>query len=141
RGGVTLRVPAPLLPQLQPERRASPARGRLEAKCAARGRGLRKALREAVVPGPDFVGAARGELGFGQGSLPAALGQEVLRMTGVRVPDEAWEEAAERIESHLKMNIGVVDARGKFLGEGRILSELTARFAEASQAALAIPQQ
>src|SRR5690606_18455046 len=34
----------------------------------------------------------------------------------------------------------VVDAKGKFLGEGRDLAELTARFAEASQAALAIPQ-
>ncbi|MFU1922739.1 DUF3418 domain-containing protein, partial [Klebsiella pneumoniae] len=34
----------------------------------------------------------------------------------------------------------MVDAQGKFLGEGRDLAELTARFAEASQAALAIPQ-
>jgi ATP-dependent helicase HrpA len=62
-------------------------------------------------------------------------------MTGARVSDEAWAEAAESIENHLKMNIEVVDAQGKFLGEGRDLAELTARFAEASQAALAIPQQ
>lgn len=44
------------------------------------------------------------------------------------------------MDDHLRMNIEVVDAQGKFLGEGRDLAELTARFAEASQAALAIPQ-
>ncbi|NVL31936.1 DUF3418 domain-containing protein [Pseudomonas syringae pv. actinidiae] len=38
------------------------------------------------------------------------------------------------------MNLEIVDGSGKFLGEGRDLAELTARFAEASQAALAVPQ-
>lgn len=141
RDGVTLRVPAPLLPQLQPERLEWLVPGLLEAKCIALVRGLPKALRKNFVPVPDFVGAALGKLVFGQGSLPQALGQELLRMTGARVPDEAWAEAAESLENHLKMNIEVVDARGKFLGEGRDLAELTARFAEACQAALAIPQQ
>lgn len=141
RDGVTLRVPAPLLPQLQPERLEWLVPGLLEAKCIALVRGLPKALRKNFVPVPDFVGAALDKLVFGQGSLPQALGAELLRMTGARVSDEAWAEAAESIENHLKMNIEVVDARGKFLGEGRDLAELTARFAEASQAALAIPQQ
>ncbi|RMH86836.1 ATP-dependent RNA helicase HrpA [Pseudomonas sp. AOB-7] len=141
RDGVTLRVPAPLLPQLQPERLEWLVPGLLEAKCIALVRGLPKALRKNFVPVPDFVGAALDKLVFGQGSLPQALGQELLRMTGVRVSDEAWAEAAAGLENHLKMNIEVVDAHGKFLGEGRDLAELTARFAEASQAALAIPQQ
>nr|WP_100549965.1 MULTISPECIES: ATP-dependent RNA helicase HrpA [unclassified Pseudomonas] len=141
RDGVTLRVPAPLLPQLQPERLEWLVPGLLEAKCIALVRGLPKALRKNFVPVPDFVGAALDKLVFGQGSLPQALGQELLRMTGARVPDEAWQESAAGLENHLKMNIEVVDAQGKFLGEGRDLAELTARFAEASQAALAIPQQ
>ena len=38
------------------------------------------------------------------------------------------------------MNLEIVDGDGKFLGEGRDLAELTARFAQASQAALAVPQ-
>ncbi|MBA4242478.1 MAG: ATP-dependent RNA helicase HrpA [Pseudomonas sp.] len=141
RDGVTLRVPAPLLPQLQPERLEWLVPGLLEAKCVALVRGLPKALRKNFVPVPDFVGAALDKLVFGQGSLPQALGHELLRMTGARVPDEAWQESAAGLENHLKMNIEVVDAQGKFLGEGRDLAELTARFAEASQAALAIPQQ
>ncbi|WCD82014.1 ATP-dependent RNA helicase HrpA [Pseudomonas sp. TUM22785] len=140
RDGVTLRVPAPLLPQLQAERLDWLVPGLLEAKCVALVRNLPKAIRKNFVPVPDFVKAALAKLVFAEGSLPEALGRELQRMTGSRVPEEAWTEAAALLEGHLKMNIEVVDARGKFLGEGRDLAELTARFAEASQAALAIPQ-
>ena len=141
RDGVTLRVPAPLLPQLPAERLDWLVPGLIEAKAIALVRGLPKALRKNFVPVPDFVGAALAKIAFGQGSLSESLGRELTRMTGARVPEEAWAEAAAQLDSHLKMNIEVVDARGKFLGEGRDLAELCARFAEASQAALAIPQQ
>jgi len=141
RDGVTLRVPAPLLPQLRSERLDWLVPGLLETKAVALVRNLPKALRKNFVPVPDFVGAALAKIAFGEGALPEALGRELLRMTGARVSDDAWAEAAAGLESHLKMNIEVVDARGKFLGEGRDLAELTARFAEASQAALAPPQQ
>lgn len=141
RDGVTLRVPAPLLPQLPADRLEWLVPGLIEAKAVALVRGLPKAIRKNFVPVPDFVGAALSKIAFGQGSLPESLGRELTRMTGARVPEEAWIEAAAQLENHLKMNIEVVDARGKFLGEGRDLAELCARFAEASQAALAIPQQ
>ena len=141
RDGVTVRVPAPLLPQLPAERLDWLVPGLLEAKCVALVRNLPKAIRKNFVPVPDFVRAALAKLVFAEGALPEALGRELLRMTGARVPEEAWIEAAAQLESHLKMNLEVVDARGRFLGEGRDLAELTARFAEASQAALAIPQQ
>ncbi|MBF7729657.1 ATP-dependent RNA helicase HrpA [Pseudomonas sp. N040] len=141
RDGVTLRVPAPLLPQLPAERLEWLVPGVLEAKCMALVRGLPKALRKNFVPVPDFIKAALARISFAEGSLPQALGHELQRMTGVRVPDEAWAEAARQLDSHLRMNLEVVDATGKLLGEGRDLAELCARFAEASQAALAIPQQ
>jgi ATP-dependent helicase HrpA len=53
-------------------------------------------LRKNFVPVPDFVKAALARMTFGQGLLPQALGQELLRMTGARVSDEAWDEAASR---------------------------------------------
>jgi ATP-dependent helicase HrpA len=140
RDGVTLRVPAPLLPQMPAERLEWLVPGLLETKCVALVRNLPKAMRKNFVPVPDFVKAALDKITFGQGSLPESLGRELQRMTGARVPEEAWSEAAAQLESHLKMNLEVVDAHGKFLGEGRDLGEITARFAEASQAALAIPQ-
>ncbi len=141
RDGVTVRVPAPLLPQLRPERLDWLVPGLLEAKAVALVRGLPKAIRKNFVPVPDFVSAALAKITFGEGALPEALGRELLRMTGARVAEEAWAEAAAQLEPHLKMNIEVVDARGKPLGEGRDLAELTARFAAESQAALAIPQK
>lgn len=141
RDGVTLRVPAPLLPQLPAERLEWLVPGLLEAKAIALVRGLPKAIRKNFVPVPDFVGAALPKIAFGEGSLPESLGRELTRMTGARVSEEAWAESAAGLEAHLRMNLEVVDARGKFLGEGRDLAELCARFAEASQAALAIPQQ
>lgn len=140
RDGVTVRVPAPLLPQLPAERIDWLVPGLLYDKAVALVRNLPKAIRKSFVPVPDFVRAALERITFGEGSLPQALGRELQRMTGVRVADEAWAEAATQLDDHLRMNIEVVDAQGKFLGEGRDLAELTARFAEASQAALAIPQ-
>ncbi|MFK3771311.1 ATP-dependent RNA helicase HrpA [Pseudomonas sp. NPDC089406] len=140
RDGVTVRVPAPLLPNLPGERLEWLVPGLLEAKCIALVRNLPKALRKNFVPVPDFVKAALSRMSFAQGALPQALGQELLRMTGARVSDEAWAEAASLVEGHLRMNIEVVDGQGKFLGEGRDLAELTARFAAASQAALAMPR-
>ncbi|MBD8593003.1 ATP-dependent RNA helicase HrpA [Pseudomonas sp. CFBP 8758] len=139
RDGVTLCVPAPLLPALPGERLEWLVPGLLEAKCISLVRNLPKALRKNFVPVPDFVRAALARLTFGAGSLPQALGGELLRMTGARVSDEAWAEAAQQVDSHLRMNIEVLDGQGKFLGEGRDLAELTARFAEASSAALAVP--
>ena len=140
RDGVTVKVPAPLLSVLPPERLEWLVPGMIEAKCIALVRSLPKALRKNFVPVPDFVKAALQRLEFAEGSLPQALGRELLRMTGARVSDEAWAEAAQQVENHLKMNLEIVDADGKFLGEGRDLAELTARFAQASQAALAVPQ-
>ncbi|MFP6801089.1 MAG: ATP-dependent RNA helicase HrpA [Pseudomonas sp.] len=140
RDGVTLRVPAPLLPQLPPERLEWLVPGLLEAKCMALVRGLPKALRKNFVPVPDFVGAALSKVQFAEDSLPLSLGRELTRMTGARVSDEAWAESEAQLEGHLRMNIEVVDNQGKPLGEGRDLAELTARFSEATQAGLALPK-
>src|SRR5690606_41888014 len=94
--GVPRRVPAPLLPQRRAERRGWLVPGLVEAKAGARVRNLPKAIRKNFVPVPDFVGAALGKITFGDGALPEALGRELLRMTGARVPEEAWSEAADR---------------------------------------------
>ncbi len=112
RDGVTLRVPAPLLPMLPVERLEWLVPGLIEAKCIALVRNLPKALRKNFVPVPDFVKAALQRMVFAESSLPQALGRELLRMTGARVSDEAWAESAQQVENHLKMNLEVVDRSG-----------------------------
>lgn len=141
RDGVTVKVPAPLLPQLAQERLNWLVPGLLEQRCIALVRNLPKAIRKNFVPVPDFVKAALATISFAEGSLYQALGQPLLRMTGVRISDEAWLEAEANLDDHLRMNIEVVDAQGKLLGEGRDLAALVARFNKESQAALAIPKQ
>jgi ATP-dependent helicase HrpA len=138
RDGVTLRVPAPLLPQLPAERLEWLVPGLIYDKSVALVRGLPKAVRKNFVPVPDFVRAALEKVIFGQGSLYESLGRELQRMTGVRIPEDAWPDAAQGLDRHLRINIEVVDASGKFLGEGRDLAALTAQFSKESQAALTV---
>lgn len=141
RDGVTLRVPAPLLAQLPADRLVWLVPGLLETKAIALVRNLPKAVRKNFVPVPDFVKAALDKITFAQGNLYASLGHELYRMTGARISEEAWDEAAAQLEPHLHMNLEVVDAQGKYLGEGRDLEALMARFNEAGQAALALPSR
>lgn len=136
RDGVTLSVPVPILLQISPQRLQWLVPGLLEELCIALVRQLPKALRKNFVPVPDFVRAALGKITFGEGELGVALAHQLLRMTGVKIPDEAWPEAFEQLDNHLKMNIEVLDAKGKILGGGRDLSVLLAQFSEASQNAL-----
>lgn len=136
RDGVTVKVPAPLLAQLNHQRLDWLVPGLLRERCIALVRNLPKALRKNFVPVPDFVGAALERIDYSEPSLVQALGHELLRMTGVRVSAEAWQEAQGQLDDHLKMNIAVVDAEGKLLGEGRDLAQLNARFSGISQVTL-----
>lgn len=138
RDGVTVSVPAPLLPQLSKERLNWLVPGLLEQRAIALIRNLPKAIRKNFVPVPDFVKAAIEVMPFAEGSLYQALGQQLLRMTGVRIADEAWVEAEALVDNHLRMNIEVLDINGKKIGEGRDLAELVAKFSKESQAALTI---
>lgn len=138
RDGVTVSVPAPLLPQLSKERLNWLVPGLLEQRAIALIRNLPKAIRKNFVPVPDFVKAAIAVMTFAEGSLYQALGQQLLRMTGVRISDEAWIEAEALVDDHLRMNIEVLNVNGKKIGEGRDLAELVAKFSEESQAALTI---
>ena len=125
--GVTLRVPAALLRQLPVERLDWLVPGLLFDKCVALVRGLPKALRKNFVPVPDFVRAALERMPFAQGSLTETLGRELLRMTGVRIADEAWAEV--ELEPHLLMRIEVLDAEGKVITAGREHAALCAELA------------
>ncbi len=141
RDGVTVKVPAPLLPQMPKERLNWLVPGLLEQRAIALVRNLPKSIRKNFVPVPDFVKAALAAIPFAHGCLYQALGQQLLRMTGVRIPDDAWGEAEEGLDDFLRMNIEVVDSQGKRLGEGRDLESLTIRFSKESQAALVLPQE
>ncbi|PKI17523.1 ATP-dependent RNA helicase HrpA [Colwellia sp. 12G3] len=85
---------------------------------------LPKTLRRNFVPAPNYAQACVAAMPAEQGSLQQALAKQLLRMTGVRLPEEAWQDIS--LPVHLTMNFQVVDDKGDLLKQGRDLNELKA---------------
>ncbi|SHL34167.1 ATP-dependent helicase HrpA [Halomonas cupida] len=128
--GVTMTVPAAMLPQLSASRLEWLVPGLLRDKCIALLKSLPKSMRRQVVPIPDWVDAALASLTPGEGGLREALGEFLRVKTGVRMHPDDWR--LEQLEPHLIMNLRVVDHNGKVLGQGRDLRELERRFESAA---------
>nr|WP_232769217.1 ATP-dependent RNA helicase HrpA [Colwellia sp. Bg11-28] len=85
---------------------------------------LPKTLRRNFVPAPNYAQACLAAMPAEQGHLQDALAKQLLRMTGVRLPEDAWQDITLPI--HLTMNFQVVDDKGKLIKQGRDLNELKA---------------
>ncbi len=138
--GVTLTVPAAMLPQLPLARLEWLVPGLLREKCIALMKSLPKAVRRQVVPIPDWVDAALEALVPDDVPLTEALGEFLRRRTGVRVHPDDWQ--LDQLEPHLVMNLKVVGHDGSVLGQGRDARELERRFeAAAGQGARALAEE
>lgn len=138
--GVTLTVPAAMLPQLPLARLEWLVPGLLREKCIALMKSLPKAIRRQVVPIPDWVDAALETMVPDDVPLTEALGEFLRRRTGVRVHPDDWR--LDQLEPHLVMNLRVVDHAGETLGQGRDARELERRFeAAAGEGARALARE
>ncbi|MEL7615386.1 ATP-dependent RNA helicase HrpA [Vreelandella titanicae] len=138
--GVTLTVPAAMLPQVPVHALEWLVPGLLREKCIALLKSLPKSIRRQVVPIPDWVDAALETLVPDQRPLTEALGEFIRRRTSTRVHPDDWR--LDVLEPHLIMNIRVVDHAGETLGQGRDLRALEQRFeAAASAGAQALAEQ
>ncbi|MEP2608138.1 ATP-dependent RNA helicase HrpA, partial [Marinobacter sp.] len=99
RDGVTLQAPVMALKQLPARRLEWLVPGLLREKCIALVKGLPKALRRNFVPVPDFVDAALENLQASNEPLALQLGEQLRRMTGVRIDADAWPQ--EDLPKHL----------------------------------------
>jgi ATP-dependent helicase HrpA len=94
-------------------------------------RSLPKELRREFVPAPDVARDVVARLGEPHGNLLDALGAELGRLGGVRIPRDAWDES--RLPPHLRMTFRVMDS-GRELARGKDLDalrrELRPRLAE-----------
>ena len=84
-------------------------------------RGLPKDLRRHLIPAPDTARSVLAALGEPRGDLLEALGGELARQTGVRVPRSAWDVAG--LPAHLRVTYRVTDG-GRVLAAGKDLDEL-----------------
>ncbi|MEP1216076.1 MAG: ATP-dependent RNA helicase HrpA [Marinobacter sp.] len=134
RDGVTLQAPVMALKQLPARRLEWLVPGLLREKCIALVKGLPKALRRNFVPVPDFVEAALENLQPSNEPLALQLGEQLRRMTGVRIDPDAWPQ--EDLPRHLRMNLRVVDDAGKPIAEGRETEKLQSELEGRAEAAL-----
>ncbi|MGD8175356.1 ATP-dependent RNA helicase HrpA [Marinimicrobium sp. ARAG 43.8] len=129
--GVNLQVPVSLLHQV-PERRLEwLVPGLLRDKCISLVKGLPKQWRRHFVPVPDVVDRALSGLKADNVSLTDALTHQLKRQTLVEVPVEAWD--ATRLDDFYRMNVQVLDERGRVIARGRDLATLRERYREQAQ--------
>ncbi|WP_372625135.1 ATP-dependent RNA helicase HrpA [Arsukibacterium sp.] len=83
---------------------------------------LPKQYRRNFVPAPNYADALMQLIAPEQGKLIEVVSQRLKRMSGVTIPDDAWDLTA--IPVHLIMNFKVVDEAGKTLQQGRSLTVL-----------------
>ncbi|MCL6269292.1 ATP-dependent RNA helicase HrpA [Sansalvadorimonas sp. 2012CJ34-2] len=132
--GVTVSVPVSLIQKLSRKRLEWLVPGMLEGKVIALIRSLPKQIRKNFVPVPDFAKAAMEGLNACGESLTEMLGVKLFRMTGTRIPEDAWKP--ETLDQHFQMNIRVLDDDGRVLGQGRDMVRLREKFAGKAQASL-----
>ncbi|TVQ86393.1 MAG: ATP-dependent RNA helicase HrpA [Chromatiaceae bacterium] len=123
--GLTLILPLPLLNQLAPERLEWLVPGLLAERVTALLRGLPKAVRRALVPIPDTAARIAARLQPSDRPLVQAIAEAVRDLTGVQIPEDAWDPAA--IPPHLRMKVRLVDAAGQTLASGEDLIALKRR--------------
>ncbi|MEJ2402724.1 MAG: ATP-dependent RNA helicase HrpA [Candidatus Thiodiazotropha sp.] len=129
--GVTLVVPQDVLNQISEARLQWLVPGLLRERVITLIRGLPKSLRRAFVPVPDYADACLKGLQPGERPLIQVLGERLKQLTGVHIPEDAWETS--NIPSYLQMRLRVIDADGKPLDTGRDLPALKKRHATQAQ--------
>jgi ATP-dependent helicase HrpA len=115
--GVTVTLPAPLLPGIDAYQFEWLVPGLLEEKIAALIRTLPKAVRKHFVPAPDFARVCVESINPGEGRLTDAMAAVLERVTGVSVTSDAWR--IEQLPAHLQMRFCVVDEHGEALISSR----------------------
>ncbi|WP_341937870.1 ATP-dependent RNA helicase HrpA [Marinimicrobium sp. C2-29] len=129
--GVNLKVPVSLLHQVPEKRLEWLVPGLLRDKCINLIKSLPKQWRKHFVPVPDVVDRALAGMTPDNTPLTEALAHQLKRQTLVEVPAEAWDET--RIDDFYRINIQVLDERGRCIARGRDLSELRDRYREQAQ--------
>ncbi|TKB44761.1 ATP-dependent RNA helicase HrpA [Thalassotalea mangrovi] len=120
--GVSINIPIAMLNQVQDVDFdwLIPAL-RLE-KITALIKGLPKQVRKNFVPAPNYANACLQAISPDGLSLTQAMAKHLLRMSGIRIDPELWNET--ELADHLRMNFKVVNDNGKLLGQGRDLEKL-----------------
>ncbi|MET0048548.1 MAG: ATP-dependent RNA helicase HrpA [Sedimenticola sp.] len=120
--GVTLKIPRAILNQISEERCEWLVPGLLRERVVALLRGLPKNLRKSFMPIPDYADRCIKAMEPSDRPLIRVLSEQLKAMTGVHVPEDAWQQ--EAVPDHLRMNFHVMDEKGRRIAADRDLSAL-----------------
>jgi ATP-dependent helicase HrpA len=85
-------------------------------------KGLPKSLRRNFVPAPNYAQACLSAINELDGKLVTSIEKHLLRMTGVRLPEDIWQDI--ELPIHLTMNFKVVNEKGQLIKQSRNLDDL-----------------
>jgi len=88
-------------------------------------RGLPKSLRRNFVPAPNYAQACLAAMSEVNNDVVVVLEKQLLRMTGVRLPENSWQNI--ELPIHLTMNFKVINEKNKLMSQGRNLDDLKAQ--------------
>jgi len=131
--GLTVRVPAAGLAQVDGARAEWLIPGLLEDKITAIIRALPKTVRRRFAPAPEYARALAERLVFGEGDLYAVMARELKGLNGTGVSPA--ELRAGTLPRHLALRFEVTGEDGAVLAAERDLAALQRRFAEAHASA------
>ncbi|MEU0491776.1 ATP-dependent RNA helicase HrpA [Nocardiopsis sp. NPDC006139] len=123
--GVTAHIPLKVLNQVEADGFDWQIPGLRAELVTALIRSLPKPLRRNFVPVPDNADRALGGLTPYEGALTAALAAELTRMSGERIPADAFD--LSRVPDHLRITFRAVDDRQRSLAEDKDLERLRAK--------------
>ncbi|WP_026929283.1 ATP-dependent RNA helicase HrpA [Glycomyces tenuis] len=134
--GVTVEVPLAALQQLNEDAFTWQVPGLRAEFAESLIKSLPKSLRRNFVPAPDFARAAVARMAPDDGRpMTAALADTLRTMTGVNVPEDAFD--LTKIPGHLLMTFQVKDEDGSLLAQGKELGALQRQLAPKTQEAAA----
>ncbi|MCH7232400.1 ATP-dependent RNA helicase HrpA [Glycomyces sp. L485] len=134
--GVTVEVPLAALQQLDQDAFTWQVPGLRAEFAESLLKSLPKSLRRNFVPAPDFAKAAVARMEPSDGRpMTAALAEMLRAMTGVNVPEDAFD--LTKIPGHLLVTFQVKDEDGSVLAEGKELGALQRQLAPKTQEAAA----
>jgi ATP-dependent helicase HrpA len=125
--GVTVHVPLQVLNQVSSEGFDWQIPGLREQLITELIRSLPKQLRRNFVPAPNYARQVLQNVRQGGEPLLEAVERELLRLTGVQVPREAWQ--LDQVPDHLRITYRVIDERRRTVAEDKDLEALKRRLA------------
>ena len=102
-------------------------------------RSLPKQLRVNFVPAPNFARAFLRAVPPGEESITDALARHLRAVSGVHVPDDAWDWS--KVPDHLRPTFRVLDESGGAIAEGKDLEALKAPLRPSFEKAMASAAQ